>query len=91
MRLTTARVNAMSFSRKIIHYEPDPSLTPHDLMTVTEAAKALQMTHAGLISMINRGRLTEIIDTNAKGRRYLRRFVLLSEIRQLLNSRTTPN
>ncbi len=81
MRLTRARIKAMQFSRKITTFEPDPSLTPHDLMTISEAAKALEMTQSGIVSMINRGRLTEIIDTNSAGRRYLRRFVLVDEIR----------
>ena len=77
----------MRFARKVTEYVDDPALRPTHLMAISQAAKALGMTQPGVISLINRGGLTEIIDRNAGTRPHLRRFVLISEIRHLLETR----
>ena len=91
MPMTKVQVDAMQLARKTTTYVDDPTIQPTDIMTISQAARTLGMTQPGVISLINRGGLTEIIDRNATERHHFRRFVLLSEIRQLLNSRTTPN
>ena len=86
MPLTTAQIDAMRFARKTTEYVDDPTIQPTDIMTISQAAKALSMTQPGVISLIQRGGLTEIIDRNAGTRPHHRRFVLLSEVAQILHS-----
>jgi len=85
--MTKVQVDAMQLARKTTTYVDDPTIQPTDIMTISQAAKALSLTQTGIISALNRGSLTEIIDRNARTRPHFRRFVLLSEVKQILESR----
>ncbi len=57
------------------------NLAPGDLMTITEAADYLEMSKPGVISAIERGKLTEVLDDkNRYQYTRTRRLVIRSEV-----------
>lgn len=64
------------YKLRVVEYH-DLEVSPEALVTVTEAAKILGMSKPGVISAIERGALSEVIDTEGgyRGRRLLRHEV----------------
>ena len=64
------------YKMRVVEYR-DAEFLPEELVSVTEAAKMLGMTKPGVISAIERGVLTEIVDMERgyRGRRLLRKEV----------------
>jgi hypothetical protein len=75
----------MRYQIKKVDYE-DIDINDDQLISLKEAAEQLEMTLPGLISAINRGQFTEIIDSNAKTN-YSRRFLLRSEVAEAIADR----
>ena len=71
--------------RRVI-YE-DLEVDPTDVMTVKEASERLGLTLEGVISVITRNRLTELIDPDAVHQFRNRRFVLRSEVEEMAERR----
>lgn len=69
--------------RRVI-YE-DITLEPSELMTVSEAAKVLNMSMPGVISAIKRGVLSEVIDESKDY--HGRRLVLAEDVARLMKTR----
>jgi hypothetical protein len=66
------------FQKRVVSYEAI-ELARDDLATMAEAAKITGLTMTGLINAVERGQLTEIVDTEAgyHGRRLLLRAELV--------------
>lgn len=75
----------MRLQKRVVSYE-DVDLKAEDVLTISEAARLLDMTIQGLGAAINRGQLTEIVDPDAITQQG-RRFVLRSEVEPLAERR----
>lgn len=64
----------------------EQAFDPADLMTIKEAAEALDRTVWAVVGLIDKGRVTEIRDPEATGRSGLR-LLLRSEIEAILQER----
>jgi hypothetical protein len=71
--------------RQVIYSEAD--VKEEELMPMKEAATALALTLPGLVRAIERGQLTEYIDSSRQGARKGRRYVLRKEVEEWQNRR----
>jgi hypothetical protein len=69
---------------KVTTYEPI-EIDPKQLVYLAEAARMLRMTKPGIISAINRGQLTEIIDDTRLYHQH--RLLLRSEIEAMVTEK----
>jgi hypothetical protein len=69
----------MTYRIKRVSYE-EIELDRADLMTLTEAAEILGLTLPGVISAMDRGRLSEIINDEAPNPQHGRRLVLRADV-----------
>jgi len=74
--------------RQVIYQESD--VDEENLMPMKEAAETLGLTLPGLVRMIERGQLTEYVDSSRQGARKGRRYVLRKEVEELRKRRGTP-
>ena len=72
------------YKLRVVEYH-DLEVLPEALITVTEAAKLLNISKPGVISAIERGVLSEVIDT--EGGYHERRRLLRHEVEQLARER----
>jgi len=70
------------YQRRVVVKEPI-ELDPTDLLSIATAARWLGVSTQAVAQSIDRGRLTEIIDTEGKSRQG-RRLVLVSEVKEML-------
>lgn len=75
----------MGYKIKVTGYQT-ANLTESEVMSISEAARVLDMTMPGVIRAIERGALTEVIDDNATY--HGRRLVFRTEIERLVNDRS---
>jgi FKBP-type peptidyl-prolyl cis-trans isomerase 2 len=75
----------MGYKVKVIDYQ-EANLTESDVMSISEAARTLDITMPGVIRAIERGALTEVIDDNASY--HGRRLVFRKEIERLVGDRS---
>jgi hypothetical protein len=76
----------MAFQVREIVYK-DRDFLPGELITITEAAELIGLSPQGIISAINRGALTEVIDNNYHhGRINSRRLIIRAEVSSLVKN-----
>jgi hypothetical protein len=80
-----SRRNKMGYKIKVTDYQT-AYLTERDVMSISEAARVLDMTMPGVIRAIERGALTEVIDDSAAY--HGRRLVFRKEIERLVSDRS---
>lgn len=74
----------MTYQKKVTVYQPT-DLSQKEVMSVADAARALNMTMPGVIRAIERGVLTEIVDDEASY--HNRRLLLRSEVERLAQAK----
>lgn len=68
----------MYLAKRVVYEEV--VIEPDEVFTISEAAVVLGMTFEGVISAMNRGQLTEIVDRRVVKFRKGRRLLLKSEV-----------
>jgi len=72
----------MKLLRRVISYV-EVGCESEEIMSVMEAARVLGMTNQVVVSLVDRGRLTELVDTEAPNPRRGRRYLLRAEVEEL--------
>ena len=68
--------------RRVVSYV-EVEVAPEDVMSLNEAARLLGLRNQAIVSAIARGRLTELVDAEARNPRRDRRFVLRAEVEEM--------
>ena len=72
----------MILQQRVISYE-DVEIKPEEVMSLKEVSQVLEISIEGASSLVDRGRLTELVDPDALSRFKNRRFALRSEVEEL--------
>lgn len=71
--------------RRIVYEDQD--FEPAEVLTVKDAASMLDLSLEAVISLVSRGRLTELIDPHATHRFKNRRFLVRAEVEEMAEQR----